>query len=175
LPPETRAKVLQSLSPNEARLFAKDWRFWAREEQLAPDGDWRIWLFMGGRGAGKTRAGAEWILERVRKGVSRRIALVGATYADVRDVMIGGESGLRTLGRGEGVHYLASKRQLHWPNGAMAQGFTAEEPDGLRGHQFDGAWIDGVADVDYVLTFIATFSDGQIEPVEVEMPVRRYI
>ena len=147
MPPERRAELLQSLSVDEACALAGDWSFWAREEQLAPEGDWRIWLFVGGRGAGKTRAGAEWILERVRAGAMRRVALVGATYADMRDVMVGGESGLRTLGRGEGVSYLASKRQLHWPNGAMAQGFTAEEPDGLRGHQFDGAWFDALEGV----------------------------
>jgi phage terminase large subunit-like protein len=62
LPPETRTALLQSLSADEARALADDWAFWARSEQLPPDGDWRIWLFMGGRGAGKTRAGAEWIL-----------------------------------------------------------------------------------------------------------------
>ena len=142
MPQEARAAFLQSLSADEAEILHADWRFWAREEQLAPEGVWRIWLFMGGRGAGKTRAGAEWILEGVRKGAMRRVALVGATYADVRDVMIAGESGLLAQGRGEGVRYEPSKRQVLWPGGAVARAFTAEEPDGLRGHQFDGAWCD---------------------------------
>ena len=99
---------------------------------------------MGGRGAGKTRAGAEWILEGIRSGAMRRVALVGATYADVRDVMIGGESGLLAAGRGDGLRYESSKRQVHWPNGAIAQAFTGQEPDGLRGHQFDAAWLDAI-------------------------------
>jgi phage terminase large subunit-like protein len=138
-----RQAFLQSLSANDAEILYRDWAFWARSEQLAPDGDWRIWLFMGGRGAGKTRAGAEWILDGVRKGTMRRVALLGATYADVRDVMVKGESGLLGIGRGDGIRYEPSKRQMHWPSGAIAHAFTAEEPDGLRGHQFDGAWFDG--------------------------------
>jgi phage terminase large subunit-like protein len=92
LPSEARAAVLESLNPDEAEFLTGDWPFWARPEQLPPPGDWRIWLFLGGRGAGKTRSGAEWILESVREGAMRRVALVGATYADVRDVMIAGES-----------------------------------------------------------------------------------
>jgi phage terminase large subunit-like protein len=145
LPPEQRQTLLESLSPDDIDLLMHDWAFWARPEQCAPEGDWRIWLFLGGRGAGKTRAGAEWILDCVRKGIMRRVALVGATYADVRDVMIAGESGLVNAGRNDGLRYEPSRRQLHWPDGAVAQAFTAEEPDGLRGHQFDGAWLDEFA------------------------------
>ena len=142
MPQQVRARFLESLNPSEADYLARDWPFWARPEQRAPAGDWRIWLFLGGRGAGKTRSGAEWILNGVREGAMRRVALVGATYADVRDVMIGGESGLLAAGAGDGLRYLPSKRQVLWPNGAIARAFTAEEPDGLRGHQFDGGWID---------------------------------
>lgn len=133
---------LKGLSADEAEFLQRDWSFWARPEQLAPEGAWRIWLFLGGRGAGKTRAGAEWIIEGVRAGKMRRVALLGATYADVRDVMILGESGLLTLARGDGAVFEPSKRRLAWPDGAIAHVFTAEEPDGLRGHQFDGAWAD---------------------------------
>ena len=145
MPPESRAAFLESLKADDIAFLSDDWPFWARPEQLAPEGDWRIWLFMGGRGAGKTRAGAEWILDAVRSGAMRRVALVGATYADVRDVMIAGESGLLATGRSDGLRYEPSKRQVHWPDGAMAQAFTAEEPDGLRGHQFSGAWCDEYA------------------------------
>ena len=123
-------------------ILSRDWRFWARDEQLAPAGAWRIWLFMGGRGAGKTRAGCEWVLDGVRMGRMRRVALVGATYADARSVMVEGESGLLKMGRDMRVKFEPSKRELHWPGGAMAQIFTAEEADGLRGFQFDGAWCD---------------------------------
>ncbi|HXJ01689.1 MAG TPA: hypothetical protein VNH44_10730, partial [Micropepsaceae bacterium] len=81
MPPESRAAFLESLKADDIAFLSDDWPFWARPEQLAPEGDWRIWLFMGGRGAGKTRAGAEWILDAVRSGAMRRVALVGATYA----------------------------------------------------------------------------------------------
>ena len=142
MPTKRRRKLLESLTPDEIRFLQSSWDFWARPEQLAPKGAWRIWLFMGGRGAGKTRAGAEWILDGMRTSVMRRVALVGATYADVRDVMVQGESGLLNLARDEGVTFEPSKRQLSWPDGGLAHVFTAEEPDGLRGHQFDGAWAD---------------------------------
>ena len=71
-----------------------DWGFRARPEQLAPPGDWRTWLVLAGRGFGKSRTGAEWVRAMVAKGAARRIALVGRTAADVRDVMVEGESGL---------------------------------------------------------------------------------
>ena len=94
LPIAARRRLLRTLS-NELREFClKDWAFWARPEQLPPPGDWRIWLFLAGRGAGKTRAGAEWIAHGVCHGEMRRIGLVGATFHDARSVMIEGESGL---------------------------------------------------------------------------------
>lgn len=137
--------MLNSVGEKEAELLERWWQFWARHEQLPPPGGWRIWLFMGGRGSGKTRAGAEWVLEGMHSGLMRRVALVGATYADARSVMVEGESGLLTLSRDATLKFEPSKRELHWPNGAMAQLFTAEEPDGLRGFQFDGAWCDEFA------------------------------
>jgi len=90
LPEADRATVLRVLSPVEAEEVYNDWRFWARPDQLAPSGDWRVWLILAGRGFGKTRCGAEWVLEQVRQG-RQRIALVGETKADVRDVMVEGE------------------------------------------------------------------------------------
>ena len=124
------------------RLLEADWPFWARAAQLAPAGDWSIWLYLGGRGAGKTRAGAEWVRRQVADG-ARRVALVGPTFADVREVMIGGPSGLASLGPGAvRPHYCASRRRLEWPNGALAYGFSAEDPDALRGPQFEFAWAD---------------------------------
>jgi len=118
------------------------WPYTARPDQLAPEGDWNIWLLLGGRGSGKTRAGAEWVQAQVMAG-ARRVALVGPTYADVREVMIDGESGLMSLGlASERPTYLASRRRLEWPNGAVAQVFSSEDPDGLRGPQFDCAWAD---------------------------------
>lgn len=97
---------------------------------------------MGGRGAGKTRAGAEWISLRVRSGLSKRIALIGPTFHDVREVMV--EHGLRALS-GERPAYEATRRRLVWSNGAEAYCFSAEDPEGLRGPQFDTAWCDELA------------------------------
>ena len=108
---------------------------------MPPEGDWRVWLFLGGRGAGKTRAGAEWVARRARLGLSRRIALIGPTFHDVREVMIEGHSGIRAAA-GETLDYEATRRRLIWPNGAQAYCFSAEDPESLRGPQFDAAWAD---------------------------------
>ena len=112
---------------------------------MPPAGDWRIWMFMGGRGAGKTRAGAEWVRAQVAAG-ARRIALVGPAYQDVREVMLGGPSGLLSIGHPhERPSYEVSRRRVVWPGGAVGYAFSAEDPDGLRGPQFDAAWADEFA------------------------------
>ena len=121
---------------------ARTWRDVARAEQVAPAGDWSTWLYMAGRGSGKTRAGAEWVHEQIAAGC-KRIALVGATAADVRDVMIEGESGILATARpGARPVYEPSRRRVTWPNGAIATTYSAEEPERLRGPQHDGAWAD---------------------------------
>ncbi len=132
---------MRLLSGSLLRLLLDEWRFWARAEQLPPEGAWRRWVFMGGRGAGKTRAGAEWVAKAALSGRASRIALVGPTFHDVREVMIEGASGIR------GVHaarpsFEASRKRLSWPNGAQAFAFSAEDPESLRGPQFDAAWCD---------------------------------
>lgn len=100
---------------------------------------------MGGRGAGKTRAGAEWVRAQINAG-RRRVALVGPAFADTREVMIDGESGLLGVGPpDERPRYEVSRRRLVWPNGAVAQAFSAEDPDSLRGPQFEIAWCDEFA------------------------------
>jgi phage terminase large subunit-like protein len=140
------------LRPAEIAALERDWPLWARDDQLPPAGDWTTWLLLGGRGAGKTRAGAEWVrgVALGRPGYAdapaRRIALVAETYADLREVMIDGISGLRAVhGAGERPAYEPSRRRLIWPNGAVAQGFSAEDPEALRGPQFDAAWCDEIA------------------------------
>ena len=121
------------------------WADMARPEQLPPAGDWTTWLFMAGRGAGKTRAGSEWVHQQVRDG-AKRIALVGATASDCRDVMVEGESGLlATASPMDMPVYEPSRRRLTWPNGAIASTYSAEEPDRLRGPQHDAAWCDELA------------------------------
>ena len=115
-------------------------------KQKAPEGDWAVWLLMAGRGFGKTRAGAEWVRERVSRGEGRRVALVAPTPDDVRNVMVEGVSGLlRVSPPWFRPKYEPSKRKLTWPNGATALGFSSYEPDRLRGPQFDTAWCDELA------------------------------
>lgn len=141
LKPTSLTLLLRCWSASLWAALLNDWRFWARREQLAPAGNWRSWLFLGGRGAGKTRSGAEWVAEQVRSGRARRIALIGPTFHDVREVMIEGNSGLRAL-HGARPVYEPSRKRLVWPNGAQAFAFSAEDPESLRGPQFDAAWAD---------------------------------
>jgi phage terminase large subunit-like protein len=142
---------LSSLDGRNRAIKEHDWPFWARDEQVAPEGPWTTWLYMGGRGAGKTRAGAEWIRARVAHGIGRRIALVASTAADARDVMIEGESGLlATSAEWDRPSFEPSKRRLTWPNGAIATLYSAEKPDALRGPQHDTAWCDELAKWKYL-------------------------
>lgn len=122
-----------------------EWSKIARPSQLPPAGNWRIWLVRAGRGYGKTRTGAEWVRAQVESGRCRRMALVGPTAADVRDVMVEGESGILAISPPDcRPLYEPSKRRLTWPNGAMATTYSADEPERLRGPQHDGAWADEV-------------------------------
>ncbi len=126
--------------------------FWALPHQLPPGGDWLSWVIMGGRGAGKTRAGAEWVRRMVEgarpqdAGLARRVALVGETFDQARDVMVFGESGILACSPWDRKpRWEAGRRRLVWPNGAVAQVFSAHEPEALRGPQFDAAWVDELA------------------------------
>lgn len=141
LPNSSRRALCGALPVGVLPLIETDWRLWSRSSQRPPEGDWATWLFLGGRGAGKTRAGAEWLTMRARAG--RRLALVGPTLHDVREVMIDGPSGLRAIAPpGRRPVYEVSRRRLVWPNGAVAQAFSAEDPESLRGPQFHDAWAD---------------------------------
>ena len=150
-----RAAVIASLSDPEAEAIMWDWRGCAaRPNQLAPGTqyaadsrvDWRYWLVQAGRGFGKTRTGAEWVREAAESARYRRMALVGATAGDVRDVMVEGESGiLACCPPNNRPLYEPSKRRVTWPNGALATMYSADEPERLRGPQHDGAWCDEIA------------------------------
>ncbi|PCJ69194.1 MAG: ATP-binding protein [Rhodobiaceae bacterium] len=143
LPKPTVQAFLDSLSGRELVFLAHDWRFWARPSQREPEGSWTTWLILGGRGAGKTRAGAEWVREQVLCGNAGRLALIGESYAEAREVMVEGVAGLRALGPSdERPRYETTRRRLLWPNGAVATLFSASDPEGLRGPQFDAAWSD---------------------------------
>lgn len=151
LPRKDREKALEHLDADDIPYA---WWLWAREDQLAPDGDWRTWLLLGGRGAGKTRTGAEWIRQRVKHGASR-IGLIAPTAADARDVMVEGPSGILSVCYERDADYKGditgrplyepSKRRLTWQNGAVATLFSADEPDRLRGPQHDTLWSDELA------------------------------
>jgi len=123
------------------------WAAVARPNQLPPSGDWwQIWLLLAGRGFGKTRTLAEWVCEQAASGQVSRIALVAATAADARDVLVEGESGILAVAPPWfRPIYEPSKRRLTWPNGAIATTFSAEEPDRLRGPQHDAAVCDELA------------------------------
>lgn len=137
--------MLEAATEGQLLELASDFHGTGTPAQLPPADDWLIWLFLGGRGAGKTRAGAEWVRARVKAGV-RRIALVGPTFNDVREVMIDGPSGLAQIGRtSERPRYEVSRKRLIWPNGAEGFAFSAEDPDGLRGPQFEIGWGDEFA------------------------------
>ena len=146
LPEEQQKEILAGFDPEQ---LVWDWSLWGRPEQQAPQGDdWNIWLYMAGRGAGKTRTAAEWVREQARytNTGQRRFALVARTAADVRDVIVEGESGIiNVTPPSERPLYEPSKRRLTWPNGNTATCFTADEPDSLRGPQFTHAWGDEVA------------------------------
>jgi phage terminase large subunit-like protein len=149
--PEKRHELLQGIDEEGAEQILANWRFWARPEQLAPGtaeaGDWTSWVFLGGRGSGKTRAGAEWVRGLVAGArAPLRIALVSETYADARHTMVEGVSGPMNIGTyKERPAYLPSLRELRWPGGSRAQIFSSEDPEGLRGPQFTHAWCDELA------------------------------
>jgi phage terminase large subunit-like protein len=145
LPDDQFVAAVAALNAADRRMLETQWHSIAHPGQLAPVGDWRLWLIQAGRGFGKTRAGAEWIDALARKHSGIRIALVGATLKDVRSVMIEGDSGLLNLpGRRSRPHYAPSLGQLTWDSGAMAASYSAADPEGLRGPQFDFAWADEV-------------------------------
>jgi phage terminase large subunit-like protein len=124
-----------------------DWDIIGRPDQKPPPGDWHTWLILGGRGSGKTRAGAEWVhaLGSAGDRSNVRIALVAETLGDAREVMIDGMSGIARIARVKRPDFEISRRRLVWPNGAIAQIFSSEDPESLRGPQFHYAWCDELA------------------------------
>ncbi len=150
--PEAVEEFLAGLSENALLSLPWMFEFWALPHQLPPDGVWRTWVIMGGRGAGKTRAGAEWVRAEVEgprptdPGRSSRVALVGETVDQAREVMVFGDSGILACSPPDRKPvWEATRKRLVWPNGAVAQVFSAHEPEALRGPQFDAAWVDELA------------------------------
>jgi phage terminase large subunit-like protein len=154
LSPGAMSETIESWSADQLVSEIGKWEFWARAGQLPPEGSWRLWLVLAGRGFGKTRMGAEWVRARAEENGNARIALVGATIGEVRSVMVEGESGLlalpeNILGGFDGLRrtpfYEPSLRRLTWPNGAVATLYSAAQPDSLRGGQHHFAWADEIA------------------------------
>jgi phage terminase large subunit-like protein len=153
----TAAALAEMPSPKRWIGLDRDFFVLAHRHQEPPavannGGPWTTWLMLGGRGAGKTRLGAEWVRALVHgtKPYAQRghfsIALLGETEHDAREVMIEGPSGiLRVAPRSERPVWLPTRRRLEWSNGAVAQVFSAEDPEQLRGPQFDAAWCDELA------------------------------
>lgn len=141
----------RNFSGEEAARILREWAGSARGLQYRPGMVRPNWLIMGGRGSGKTRLGAEWVNSLVRGFPPfawhrhMRIALVGETLGDVREVMVEGPSGIVPISRGHRPRYEASRRRLLWDSGAVAQAFSSEDPESLRGPQFEAAWCDEVA------------------------------
>jgi len=147
------------LSPAELDLIRYTWSIWSRPEQLSPWSTahgieqrkqalerWRYWIYVAGRGAGKSRSGSEAVIEEAREQGGIRIALIARTAADVRDVMVEGESGIMACSPPDfRPHYQPALRRLSWPNGSQATTYSGDEPDLLRGPQEHLAWCDELA------------------------------
>lgn len=159
LPPEEQVKRLDDAAV-DARYF--EWKRWAFPKQLPPEGDWTTWLLMGGRGSGKTRAGAEWVRMLARDRVSP-IALVGETMTEALSIMVRGESGILGVHPDEDRPILRGGNRLVWPNGVEASIMTASDPERFRGPQFAAAWCDelGCGAVDKGANQPNIFGDGK--------------
>ena len=146
---ETTVRLLARMSPADLLEFDACFEAWAHEGQLEPQSEgWRTWLIMAGRGYGKTRAGAEWITRlATQRRRPVRIALVGATIEEARKVMVEGESGLLAVGERLRLRpsWEPSLGRLRWRGGSVAELFSGENPDGLRGPQHHYAWCDELA------------------------------
>ena len=144
--PDEREAMLRAMDRLQREETRWHWYLWARQQQLPPQGDWRTWLIMAGRGFGKTRAGAEWVRSMALDHADMRMALVASSLGEARAVMVEGESGLLSVGPPHRRPlFEPSLRRLSWPNGAQATLYSAGEPESLRGPQHSHAWCDEIA------------------------------
>lgn len=146
LPPADQEAFLSSLTPEQVQELVHKWAGWkARPSQEIPGGDWAYWLINAGRGAGKTRTGAETVREWIKRG-EQYVNLIGATADDARDIMVEGESGILSICPDhERPEYKKHESKLVWPNGAVSLIFTADKPERLRGKQHGKVWADELA------------------------------
>jgi phage terminase large subunit-like protein len=140
---EQRHAVLDGLSLDELAALEFRWEFWRQAHQTPPPGDWRLWLLMAGRGAGKSWTGAQWTRNEIESGRRRSIALVAPTHLAGRKVMV--EDGLLRLCPPNAMpSYEMATGVVRWPNGGVCHLHSSETPDRLRGYNFDGAWCDEI-------------------------------
>jgi phage terminase large subunit-like protein len=146
LPYRERRRLLLWLErTGQLEEFIARWTFWVRPGQRPPEGEWRVWLLMAGRGYGKTRAGAEWV-HHLAEEPGRRIALVGPTEEEGRRVMVEGASGLLSCAADDSrPEWETSRGVLTWPSGAQAFLYSGANPEALRGPEHDYAWCDEIA------------------------------
>lgn len=151
-PRSAQQKFLKNLDDDALMALPYMFEFWALPHQLPPVQPWRSWVVLGGRGAGKTRAGAEWVRSVVEgpspqsAGELSHMGLIAETYEQAREVMVFGESGIMAVTpKDRRPDWIAGRRMLRWPNGAKAQLLSAHDPEALRGPQFDGVWADEFA------------------------------
>jgi phage terminase large subunit-like protein len=138
--------ILESLTEEEAEELLYDWQFFARPEQLPPDGDWLTWLILAGRGFGKTKTGAEWVRREVTEKRASSIALIAETQKDLEEVMCFGVSGIQQAFPPHQRPKITKKPiKIEFHTGAIGYGYNATEPDQLRGPNFDLAWGDELA------------------------------
>ena len=144
--PEEQRAVLRQLTRPQKRELTERWWRWAHEGQHWPDGAWALWLILAGRGFGKTRAGSEWVGAMARAVPGTRIALVGGSIDEVRQVMIEGPSGLITVAHDEARPvWRADAGELRFANGSIAFVYSAHAPESLRGPEHHYAWCDELA------------------------------
>lgn len=169
IPAESRDEYLASLKPIDAARLLYMWRFWSRPKQLAPDGDWSVLLILAGRGFGKNRIGAEWIRDRVERGVARSIAMIGPDWKDIRRYMVGGRRGaggsgiLDVFPPWDRPRFVEHKAEVHFRNGAIAYLNTAEQKE-LRGANLDTIWGDEIIKWKYAETLWSNIEMTLREP-----------
>jgi phage terminase large subunit-like protein len=172
LSPPERIALIAALKANDVTRWTGDWPQFAHLHQRPPamaqgGGPWRTWLILGGRGAGKTHAGAQWVRALAQGELGppvRRIALIGETEHEVREVMVEGVAGLLAAhARHERPSWIPSRRRVEWANGVVAETFSAEDPESLRGPQFGAAWADELSLVEcpaFVVTLLHVLWTG---------------
>ena len=138
---------LKKCGPRGILMLDAAFEMWAANGQIAPQHEgWRVWLMMAGRGFGKTRAGAEWI-NGLAQGAVKRIALVAASIDEARNVMVEGVSGILSVAGKQRIRvkWEPSRNRLTWPKGTIAQLYSGDHADGLRGPEHHIAWCPGGA------------------------------